>query len=384
MTGCRCTGTVALLDRSPPAAAHVTVFLATGVLTATWAARLPDTAQRLDLSVADLALVVLGAEGGALAGLPAGAALVARLGTRGGLRLGFTLYAAALPVLAVAPGLGVLVLAAIGWAAANSVVDVAMNTAGVLLESATGRPVLATLHAGQSLGVLAGGALATAATAAGVALPEHFTAVGAAATGAVLLATRTVPTGRRDSAPRRLARPDRRLALVGAVAFCGFLVEGAASSWAGIHLSTEHGASPGLAAAGYTATVAGLAVVRLLGDRIVALAGRPRVVQASGLVAAAGAALVALAPSWPPALAGWAVLGAGIALVAPTVVAAAPVSAANPAGAIATVTVIGYAGSFTGPPLIGAVAAASSLSWALGACAVAGLATAALARRALV
>jgi hypothetical protein len=359
-------------------AAHVTVFLATGVLTGTWAARLPDTAQRLDLSIADVALVVLGIEGGALAGLPAGAALVALLGCRRGLRLGFALYAGGLPVLAIAPSLGALVVAAAGWAAANSVVDVAMNTAGVRLQSRAHRPALATLHAGQSAGVLLGGAVATAGATAGVPLAVHFATV---TTLAALPATMAVPAAA-GAAPRRLARPDRRLSLIGAVAFCGFLVEGAAAAWAGIHLRTEHGASPGLAAAGYTATVAGLAVVRLFGDRIVARVGRVRVVRASGLVAAAGTALVTLAPSGPAAVAGWAVLGAGIALVAPTVIGAAP-GAANPASAIAAVTVVGYAGSFSGPPAVGAIAAASSLSAAIGLCAVAGLALAALARRAL-
>jgi hypothetical protein len=363
--------------------AHVTVFLATGVLAATWAARLPDTAQRLGLSIGDLALVVLGTEGGALAGLPAGAVLVGRHGVAGCLRSGFVLYAATLPLLALAPTTALLVVVAAAWAAANSVVDVAANTAGVLLEARTGRPVLATLHGAQSIGVLGGGAVATAAATAGIALAVHFSVVGAAGALAVLLAVGAAPTGPRGAAPRPLARPDRRLVPIGAVAFCGFLVEGAATSWVGVHLSAEHGASPALAGAGYTALVTGLAAVRLLGDRIVTHLGRVGVVRASGAVTAAGAALVAIAPSVPVALAGWVVLGAGVALTAPTVIVAAPSSAADPARAIAAVTVAGYAGSSTGPPLIGAVAAGGSLSWALGACALAGLAAAALARTAL-
>jgi hypothetical protein len=362
--------------------AHVMIFLATGLITATWSARIPETAQRLDLSIPEIAVVVLGIEGGALIGLPAGAVLVALLGGRRSLRLGFVCYAGGLPALALAPSLGVLVAVAAGWAAANSVVDVAMNTAGVQLELRARRSVLATLHAGQSAGLLAGGSVASAAAAAGVPIPVHFTAAGAVCALAVLLATRTLHTAP-GAVPGLLARPDRRLASIGAVAFCGFLVEGVASSWAGIHLRTEHGASPGVAAVGYTATVAGLVVVRLLGDRIVARIGRVRAVQVSGVVTAAATVLVTLAPSVPAAIAGWAVLGAGIALVAPTVIGAAPAGAANPAGAIAAVTVAGYAGSFSGPPAIGALAAGSSLSTAVGLCAVAGLLLTALVHRAL-
>ena len=66
------------------------------------------------------------------------------------------------------------------------------------------------------------------------------------------------------------------------------------------------------------------------------------------------------------ALAGWALFGLGLAAVAPTVLGAAPRAGdAPPAVAIAAVTTIGYLGSFTAPPLVGALAEASSLSTAL-------------------
>jgi hypothetical protein len=52
--------------------------------------------------------------------------------------------------------------------------------------------------------------------------------------------------------------------------------------------------------------------------------------------------------------------------VAPTLLGAAPDSGdASAAAAIATVSAIGYLGSFTGPPAIGALAQATGLSTAL-------------------
>jgi hypothetical protein len=66
-------------------------------------------------------------------------------------------------------------------------------------------------------------------------------------------------------------------------------------------------------------------------------------------------------------LAGWALFGLGLAALAPTVLSAAPAaSRGSPAGAIAAVTTVGYLGSFTGPPLVGALAEAGSLTAALG------------------
>ena len=110
-----------------------------------------------------------------------------------------------------------------------------------------------------------------------------------------------------------------------------------------------------------------LAVGRLFGDRLVARLGRIRVVQGCGAVAAAGS----LWRSWRRPrrcrLAGWALFGLGLAALAPTVLgAAAGVSGAPPAVAIAAVTTIGYLGSFTGAPAIGALAEIGSLSAALG------------------
>jgi MFS family permease len=149
--------------------------------------------------------------------------------------------------------------------------------------------------------------------------------------------------------------PGGRLLLLGAVAFCAFLLDGAASNWSAAHLHGDRGASPALAAAGFSAFTAALALGRLAGDRLVARFGRLRVVQASGLVA-----------------------------VAPAILGAVPAVATGPLPlAIAAVTTLGYLGSFTGPPLVGALAQVTGLSAALWLLVAAALVPVALARRAL-
>jgi hypothetical protein len=76
-----------------------------------------------------------------------------------------------------------------------------------------------------------------------------------------------------------------------------------------------------------------------------------------------------------------------VAIVAPAVLGAAPgVSELPPPVAIAAVTTVGYLGSFTGPPAIGALAELTSVSAALvltlAACAaIAALAPVSLRRR---
>jgi hypothetical protein len=267
---------------------------------------------------------------------------------------------------------------------ANSVVDVAMNAQGVELERRARRPLLSGLHAGHPLGLVAGGLAGTAAAAADLAVATHFAVVAALGVAGALAATgRLVDEESRGRQPA-FVRPGRPLLLLGLVAFCAFALDGAAYNWSAVDLRTEHGAGPALAAAAFTGFALALALGRLFGDRLAARFGRVRVVQACGAVAAAGGAAVVLAPGAGAALAGWALLGLGLAAAAPTILGAAPrVGDAPPAVAIAAVTTIGYLGSFTGPPLVGALAEVTGLSAALGALVVLSALLAVLARPAL-
>jgi hypothetical protein len=66
------------------------------------------------------------------------------------------------------------------------------------------------------------------------------------------------------------------------------------------------------------------------------------------------------------AFAGFAIVGAGLAPVAPILFnAATRVPGVSRAAAIASVTTIGYSGFIVGPPVIGSIATASSLTAAL-------------------
>jgi MFS family permease len=379
--------------------AAATLFVLTGLVSATWAARIPGIQEQLGLSPGALGLAVLGLEGGGIVGLPAGGALVARRGSRAVLRAGFAAYPLALVAVALAPGLAALAAGLACMAFANSLVDVAMNVHGVELERRAGRPLMSRLHAGHAFGVLAGGLVGTAAATAGVGMTAHFTVVAAlaAVAGQAALAVSGASTTAAPARPRRGGRDDagglgagaaralfaQPLALLGAVAFCAFLLDGSAYAWIAVHLRGE-GAPPGLAAAGFTVFALALTVGRLLGDRAQRGRGRAALVRGGAALATAGIAFALLAPAPPLALAGWAAFGAGLAPIAPAVLGAAPTATPLPAPhAIAAVTTVGYLGSFTGPPLIGALAGPVGLTAALGVMAAAGLTAALLASPAL-
>jgi MFS family permease len=246
------------------------------------------------------------------------------------------------------------------------------------------------LHAGHSLGVLAGGVAGAALAAAGVGTGAHFAAAAALAMLAAFAATAAVLDEPRAPGPV-LALPRGRLLALGLVAFCAFLTEGAANDWSAVHLRHAHGATAGTAALAFVAFTLALSAARVAGDRVVARTGRARAVQGGAALAAAGIALALAAPGIPSALAGWALLGAGVAVMAPTVLGAAstlhdavaPRPPTPAPVAIAAVTTVGYLGAFSGPPLIGGIAELTGLTAALALVGVAALGAGALAQRAL-
>jgi MFS family permease len=348
-------------------AATTLIVLMAGWVYAAWATRIPAIKDELGLSEGELGLAILGLEAGAIVGLPTGGAFVARAGSRHALRIGFVIYPAALVAVALAPGLATLAASLAVLAAANSVVDVAMNAQGVELERRYERPILSGLHAGHPLGLVAGGLAGSAAAAAESSVRAHFAAAAAVGLVTALAATTVLVREPARDGQSAFLRPSGRLLFLGLIAFCAFLLDGAACNWSAVHVRSEYAASAGLAAIAFTLFSLTLAVGRLFGDRLVARFGRIRVVQGCGVVAAAGSLSAIAASTAPMSLAGWALFGLGLAALAPTVLGAAPgVPGASPAVAIAAVTTIGYLGSFTGPPAIGAIAEISSLPTALG------------------
>src|SRR4051812_7001016 len=357
-------------------AATMAIFFATGWVYAAWATRIPAIKEQLELSSGELGAAVLGLEGGAVIGLPAGGALVARFGSRRALQCGFAIYPAALFATSLASGVAGLTATLALMAAATSVVDVAMNAQGVELERRYERPILSGLHAGHPLGLALGGIAGTIAAATAFSVRGHFAAPAAAGAATGVLATLWLIDEPREDRTA-FARPTRRLLALGLLAFCAFAVDGSAFNWSAVYVREVRHGSAGLAAAAFMVFAFAIALGRLPGDRFVARVGRVRVVRASGLVVAVGAVAALAAPSAPTSLAGWAVLGLGLAALAPTVLGAAPGASNVPPGvAIAAVTTVGYLGSFTAPPLIGGLASVTSLGLALGLLVVVGLALA--------
>ena len=350
--------------------ATAAVFLLSGIVLGVWATQVPLIKARLALPDASLGGALLCLALGACAAMPLAGPLAERRGAASVIRLGVLLAAPALPAAAMAPGLPTLCLALAVFGMGVGAIDVAMNAHAVAVEHALGRPVLSSLHAMWSLGGLAGSAggaalLAVLPPGREAALPALLAAALAAA---VLLTAPAamLPATPRTPSPGPAPRPwrDPGLLLVGALMCGSFVVEGAMLDWSGVYLLGTRLMPASVAALGYSAFSAAMVAMRLAGDRVRVRLGSGGALWLA-LLGLAGLALALLAPGRLGSLAGFALVGAGIANVVPVLFALAGRRASSPAAAIGVAASIGYAGVLGGPPLLGLIAQASSVSTAL-------------------
>jgi len=353
-------------------------FLLTGIIFATWASRVPAIKGGLDLSDGQFAIALLGLEAGAVLGLQLGGIMVPRVGSRRALTTSLVVFTCALLGPAFAPSLLVLAASLFAFAALNSVVDVAMNTQGLALQRLMGRPVLSRLHAMHSLGGVLGAGAGALAARLGAAPPQDFFVCAVAAVVAGLAVWPLLLPSRFDAAEERpedgpggLGRWfggwSGSIALLGALAFCFTLAEGAGLNWSTVYITESLGGTEVLGAVALGVFLGAVTLGRLAGDMLVSRLGAVRVFRAGAIVAGAGFGGALLVDVPAAGLVGFGLLGVGIANALPLAIGAggnAP--GETPATAAARVSTLGYLGSFVGPALVGGLASLSSLPLALG------------------
>jgi MFS family permease len=343
------------------------IFALNGVLFGTLFSRLPALRERAGLSHAEIGLLLLCSTIGLFLMQPVAGALTARLGSRRVVVAGALVYSLGLVPIAFAPTAASLAPAFVVIGMGSGILDVSMNVQGVAVENRLGRPILSTLHAAFSFGGLGGALAGSIAAALAIGLEAHF--IGVAAAGVVVtFVARGFLIEEQAADARRgpmWARPTRRLAALGALAFCVLLAEGAVNDWIAIYFREHLGATGSIAAIALATFSLAEATGRLLGDRAAVAFGATRLAQRAALLGAAGFGL-ALAAAVPLlAAVGLLAAGLGIAVLFPLTLRAAAVQPGGSGPAIAAVSSLGYIGFVVGPPLIGGFAELASLRAAL-------------------
>jgi predicted MFS family arabinose efflux permease len=337
-------------------------FFVAGFGMAAWAPLVPYAKDRLAVGEGTLGLLLLCLGAGSIATMPVSGALAARFGCRRVIWAASLIICSALPLLATASSVPLLAAALMLFGAGVGTVDVVINIQAVIVERAAGRAMMSGFHGLFSVGGIAGAAgVSGVLWAAGSPLLATL-CVAAVIVVALLAFGRTLlPYGSDRDGPA-FALPRGAVLLIGGLCFICFLAEGSMLDWSALILTALHGMDPVRSGLGYAVFSVAMTAGRLSGDRIVhALSGRV-VLLCGGSCAAGGIALAVLAPSWPSALAGFALVGLGASNIVPVLYSALGRQRAMPANlAVGAVTTLGYSGILAGPAGIGFAAHAAGL-----------------------
>ncbi|MDP4031922.1 MAG: MFS transporter [Pseudorhodobacter sp.] len=340
------------------------MFAVNGFVIGSWAPQIPLLLPRHQISEFGLGLLILGLGLGAMATMTVAGGLIARKGSRAVLR-GFAFPASlTLALVVLAPGLTLLSLAMMVMGALIGGMDVAMNANAVEVERRLGRAIMSSSHGFWSLGGFFGGSFGGWIIAA-VGAENHALIVSGLTLAAVAMASPrlvgALPTTKPAAEPgqrRRLPWPRGGVIyLIGGMALCSMVPEGAVLDWAALYLVQELGSALSASGLAFAFFAAAMALMRFLGDGLRNRFGAVATLRISGLIAATGMLAASLAPGAPLAIGCFALAGLGIANMVPILLSAAGNQPGLGTGVgISTVSMIGYSGLLAAPSGIGFVA----------------------------
>ncbi|MGW0284319.1 MFS transporter [Streptomyces sp. NPDC003236] len=265
-------------------------------------------------------------------------------------------------------GLGVA-LAVFGLSV--GVLDASMNMLGVSLQRTYGRSIMLSFHAVYSLGGIVGASLAWAGAHWHLALWVSYLPVVAVLLPAALVGSRWYVDGVAEPAADRAAGQGGGLVFKLLLPLClvmtfAYIGDSTVSNWSAKYLKDVLGSSEQLATVPYNVYMVTTLLGRSLGDFGVRRFGAAAVVRLGALVAAAGFAVVSVAPDAWLGMLGFTLLGLGLCVLVPqTFAAAGRLFPGASDAAIARLNIFNYVGFLVGSPLVGALGDAWSYRGAM-------------------
>lgn len=346
------------------------MFFVCGLAYSSWAPMIPFAKANLELSEASLGMLLLLFGIGALISMPITGWAVHRFGSNRIASIATPCMIFLLPLLATAPSSLILGILLFAFGSLGGALNVSMNSHSVAVEVYTGRPIISRFHCLFSLGGLFGAGTMSLLLERGMSLFASTLCIITFMTCLAFWQFRHLLPPQADIKSEnsdQFSFPQGRVLFYGALCFILFLAEGSMLDWGAVFLCSSHGYDHSLAGIGYAIFSVAMSIGRFTGDRMIMRFGKVFMVQAGGMLAAAGM-LLAINCSWGNLeLLGFFLIGLGAANIVPIMFGAAgrlPETSASVA--LTIVITMGYSGMLLGPAFIGWIAEVTSISIALG------------------
>ncbi|WP_062079085.1 MFS transporter [Demequina globuliformis] len=355
------------------------IFFTNGIVLGGFAPRVPEIRDGLELSYGGLGVAMaMWPIGALLLGLLA-APMIRHWRSSRVATVGMVLSVLAMLGAGVAGNVWLFGAALFVVGATDAIVDVAQNAHGLRVQRRYGRSIFNAFHALWSAGAVTGGLIGAACAGGGVSVAAQFAAqavlvviVNVAAYPMLLPGPESdaVADAGADEAgvphhtPLR-AIPVRTWGLLLAltvIAIGGGWTEDAASTWSASYMRDEVGAAAGVAALAFVAMQGCQFVGRLLGDGMVDRWGQRTVARWGGLMVAVGMGGALAFPSAWGTIIGFGIAGFGVATLIPGAMHAADeLPGLRPGTGLTILSWLLRVAFLASPPLVGAIADATSL-----------------------
>jgi MFS family permease len=334
------------------------MFFMAGICFSSWASRIATIQEKHGLTEDELGLVLFAIPVGLMISLPIAGWAIAKVGSRLVLAIALALYSLTLIALGFAPNVFTLTACLVVFGLGSNAVNVSVNTQAVATEAMYPKPILASFHGLWSLAGFVGAGVGAFMIGREVDPKVHFTIMTAFIIISLFVCWRYLHNDKQPvQSGKVFVMPDKSLIILGLIAFCSMVVEGAMFDWTTIYFKKVIHANKDWEGAGFTVGMCFMAAGRFVADGFSHRFGLKRTLQVSGLFSMTGLLIAVIFPQLIPALIGFMLVGVGISSVVPMIYSAAGRSTTmQPGAAIAAVSTISFIGFLIGPPIIGILA----------------------------
>jgi fucose permease len=341
-------------------------FFVFGLAPAALIVRLPLIRELVNVTTAELGIILLCGSFGAILSVTQAGRLIAKFGTRASIIFGSTLVLVGL----VGQAFAIVNHSAAGYALlafiaglGMGIADVGINVDGAAIETASTKTVLPKMHAAFSIGTFIGAAIGTLASRFEVNLLAQMAAIAGVTVLLPLFTTKylSATNGQEDFAAKdsssaaepKVAVWRNRTVIYLSIAILGLtLAEGASNDWLTIALVDDFDQTATMAGIGYAILLGAMTLTRFFGGNLADKFGRVLTLQVCAFTGVAGMLLIILSGNVYVAFVGAAMWGCGVALGFPLLLSAAG-EGENAARKVAFVASSGYMAFLVGPPLLG-------------------------------
>lgn len=352
-------------------------FLALGFSSGNFVSRIPDFKRNLDISNSVLGICLLAMSLGVLFALGPAGKLAAKYGSATVMKISTTSVIFVQPMLGLANSVIALSIVLFFFGITVAAQDVSMNTHGVTLEQKSGIRFMSRFHAFWSVGGLIGSIIGGVFAQVEISPFRHYLVTSLIIAIVTIIGSRYLLSADADKhvySEEHQAKKKRPplILIMGLLGLAASIGEGSAGDWGGVLARETFGASHFVSTLPYIAFTFTMVIGRFFGDNLATKFGPNRILKIGGLIGGLGLAGGLLLGGTAGVILGWFLFGTALSAVIPLLFSAAGsmankrfAGAISPAEAVAMISGISYFGFIVGPPMMGFLADAITLRWAM-------------------